>query len=421
MATSASHEPRDPSHLIVRAAAVVVVTALALWFVMAITMASVFRGRDPATVLAWWPYDAGAKAALAYSLLQRDFSPANRRRAIELSKQAFIREPINVAAARTLGLVTSVDERQHERARAIMTYAQSLSRRDVPTQLWLLEDQVAQDNIPGALLHYDRALRVSEDARALLLPVLVQASAAPGIAPPLARLVEQRPPWWYVFAVHLTGQSRDAPTLAFLVDRLRLDANDERERNLILRAIQRLIDLGAFDRAYALYRKSRGLTARSSMAVANGDFESNDPGLPPFDWHLAGEGGFGAFREPRDGAQGRSALTLSAESGRSGEVARQLLILPPGRYRLSALVGEVGGDPLSAPQVAVLCAVPHGVDLMRAVLPQSQGRRVAFQQVFTVPPSGCPGQWLSLNVRADLSGSRGPAQPWVDSLSVSRN
>ena len=146
--------------------------------------------------------------------------------------------------------------------------------------------------------------------------------------------------------------------------------------------------------------------------MRNGDFESGDPGFPPFDWHYVSEGGLGAFREAREGAPGTAALTLSASTGRNGEVARQLLILAPGRYRLSALAGDVGSDEMSRPQVAVLCAVRGGQDSMRASLPAAESRPGRMQQGFTVPSGGCPAQWLSIVARSDLQ--TGASEPWVE-------
>ena len=329
-----------------------------------------------------------------------------------------MREPINVAAARTFGLLSSIGGSVGT-TRAIMHYSESLSRRDVPTQLWLIEDRVAQNDIPGALQHYDRAMRVSEDARAILLPVLIEASTTPAIRVRVGDMIAQRPPWWFAFAVRLTGDSTSAGTMAYLLGRLRLDPSDERERNLIARAIQRFIELNGFGHARALYRAAKGGAAPATGVIVNGDFESSDFALPPFDWHLVSDGGFGAFREPREGAEGNAALTLSTASGRTGEVARQLVILRPGRYRLTGLVGEAGGDALSRPQVAIICAVRHGADLLRMTVPPASRTPSRFQANFLVPAEGCAGQWLSIVARADLGGD-GAASPWLDSLTVRR-
>ena len=43
-----------------------------------------------------------------------------------------------------------------------------MSRRDLPTQLWLIEENVNRNNVPGALRHYDVALRTSLSSHELL-------------------------------------------------------------------------------------------------------------------------------------------------------------------------------------------------------------------------------------------------------------
>ena len=403
--------------LIVRAVLVLIVAAAAIWLTLAMSLTTVLRKHNPEMALGWWSPDSDARVQAAYSLLQRDRSPAALARARRLAIGAVVREPVNAAGVRTVALLDAVAGNQ-ARAQRIMAYAQSLSRRDVVAQIWLIEQEVQRNNIEGALRHYDRALRVSREPRALLIPILVQSSSDPAIARPLGALLERRPSWRFAFAEQLTAESRSAATMAYLIRRLGLNPADDRDRNFILRALRRMIELGDHRRAYALYRDSRGAGAPGPGQVRNGDFESGDPGFPPFDWHYVSEGGLGAFREAREGAPGTAALTLSASTGRNGEVARQLLILAPGRYRLSALAGDVGSDEMSRPQVAILCAVRGGQDLMRASLPAAESRPGRMQQGFTVPAGGCPAQWLSIVARSDLQ--TGASEPWIDSIAIAR-
>ena len=62
-----------------------------------------------------------------------------------------------VEAWRTLAIIST----RPGQGEALFHFASSLSRRDVPTQLWLIEDAVRKNDIPGALSHYDAALRSS--------------------------------------------------------------------------------------------------------------------------------------------------------------------------------------------------------------------------------------------------------------------
>src|SRR3546814_17422634 len=63
----------------------------------------------------------------------------------------------------------------------LLAYSQTLSRRDLRTQLMAIELAVARDDIPSALRHYDIALRTKKNAPDLLFPVLTSALTNPTI------------------------------------------------------------------------------------------------------------------------------------------------------------------------------------------------------------------------------------------------
>jgi len=400
---------------LLRAAAIVGLCALSCYEAAAFTFAQVIETRDPALALAWWERDAGAGALTAFQMLTTDRSPAAVARARELAEAALRREPVNVAAARSMAIVSTLagDAATTER---YLILAERLSRRDLPTQLMLLETEVRRNNIPGALTHYDRALRVSTDMRDNLLPIMVQASAEPAIANGVARLLDPRPPWWFPFAEHLAGESNAPGTITFLLGKLRLDPRDERERSLVVVALRRMVEAGAFTAAERLYRQTGGSTpAAGGNLVRNGGFDTSELGLPPFDWLYVNESGLSAYRE-NDAGRGGSVLRLTAESERSGEVARQLLTLPPGRYRMNAVVGSVEAGSLS--RLAVRCAGEDGASLLTLPFAAAGNAGAPIAGVFQVPAGRCEGQWLS--VGAGSAQDSGPTQPWIDSIAVHR-
>lgn len=398
---------------VLRSLAVLVLAGVALWLSMAITIAMVLGARAPEQALGWWPPSAGAKAALASHLLESPPSRASVARASELARAALRREPVNVVASRTLGLTAALGGDQAGAGR-LFAYSESLSRRDVPTQMWLIEDRVQHGDIAGALLHYDRALRVSESIRDVLLPIMVQASADPAIAAQETRLVATRPLWWPYFVDYLLSQGRSPRTMAQIISRIRLDPGTESERQRLGHALNQLVTLGAYREAYAIYRQALGGRVEGGF-VRNGDFEAGG-GLGTFDWTFVDEPDLAAVREFRDGASGSFALSLVSSSGRGGEVARQLVLLPPGTYLLAAKAGAVPEDVSNRPMVSLLCAgqPPHGLTQIR--LPFSGPAGASSTLRFVVPATGCPAQWLTISTGAspDEQGST----PWVDQIEI---
>ena len=190
---------------------------------------------------------------------------------------------------------------------------------NVPTQLLLLESEVRRNNIGGALRHYDRALRVSTDARDTLLPIIFALPRMPAIAGQVARLLDPRPPWWFAFGERLAQQSTSPAAMTMLLGRLRLDSADERERSLLIIAARRMVEGGAYRQAERLYHKAGGtrLDPRGNR-VRNGEFDSVEIGLPPFDWLIVNESQLGGYKD----AATPEAATSSAWWRKTGEAAK---------------------------------------------------------------------------------------------------
>ena len=95
--------------------------------------------------------------------------------------------------------------------------------------------------------------------------------------------------------------------------------------------------------------------------------------------------------------------------------ARQLLLLPPGRYRFGFQTRSEGGASANDLSWTVVCAPDRRELLERRIAPQASWKE-AFGE-FTVP-AGCPAQWLNLTAR---DGSRRSAAVlWFDEISISR-
>lgn len=389
-----------------RIALVLSLALLLLLLSVALTMSLVLRQNSGQT-LRWWP---GAEAAARRSADLLRLSPPTSNdvsAARRLATNALAKEPANAAAARDLGLVYSLQGNAAAAARAF-AYAERMSRRDLPTQLALIESRVQAGDVAGALKHYDRAMRVSLESRDMLMPTLVRAAQDPVVADVLKTIVAARPNWWPRFTDALVGQSEGADAIARILVALDLNPADAEQGRQLGIGLRHMVDLGAVPQAYALYRQVRKFPGRRMPLLRDGNFEAAGL-LTPFEWQLTEAADRQAIREAREGAEGQFALSLYGD--RAGEVARELMVLAPGTYRLSGLAGSVAAD-APQPSVAVVCAKDA---MVLTSIPLPRGAQTRFSGNFQVP-AGCTAQWLFVSIAGSLD--RQVDAPWIDAIDV---
>lgn len=381
-----------------------------LWLTLATTLSWSFSSFVPELGARLWP-NAQVRANQGWALLGngQGASEPSLSAAEQLAKAAVRQELINVAAVRNLGLVAATRGDQ-AKAGELFRAAERLSRRDVPTQMWLIEDHVQRGDVRGALTHYDLAMRSSREAQLMLLPKLAQAAQSLAVARPLSQLAATRPVWWLAFADQLLTDASATEAVSLIIAEMKLDPDKEEERERLTRAIDKLIGLRDYPRAFSLYRQARAGSPAST--VRNGDFSFAD-NLSPFEWQLQEDTDLGASIEQRDGAVG-PALTLHASEGRSGAVAQQMITLKPGAYQLQLRTGALDQSSATPPEVAIVCV--DTVSPLAASKLQASGARSVMDLTFIVPAGGCKAQWLKFSVSAALDD--GSASPWVDSVSI---
>lgn len=400
---------------LVRVAVLAVVGLCLLWLSVANSVSLVLGRSSPdlAQKIGFPSAEAKARKALRIVGRQPSASPDQINHASQLARAALQREPVNVSAVVALGTIASLRKRD-TLANQIFSYSERISRHDTVTQLWLIESRVAAGDVAGALVHYGRLMSVTPSFRPILIPILVKAARDPAIARALGDIMATRPLWWTDALVPLIFQSAEpATTLPILLQSLRLNTRKDGERALVAAAIARLANAGAFNEAHKLYLQSGGKRIAGSEQVRNGDFET-DSRLPPIDWDLHNEDGRTATVQPHEGGSGM-ALFLYVDADHQGDLARQLLLLAPGRYRFSARSGDVVGDALARPQLRIYCASKNAPAFLDLRLPTAGAAGAGTRFDFTVPP-GCPVQWLTL--ASGLSSGSQDTPPWLDDISI---
>lgn len=382
------------------------------WLVLASTIDRVFARRAPELAVRWNPRSADANARLGDTLLQDGDVAAHSARIAAAATRSIERQPVNPVAVRLLGMTVAAtgDER---RAAGLVRYAEAMSRRDLPTQLWLIEASVARGDIPTALHHYDRAMKTSVSGRTLLFPILADAANDRAIWEPLSHVLARHPQWWRPFMVQATAQTKSPDALYIFARRLRIDQPGRVDTGLLQGIEKRLVDLGDSRRAEELFNRAHGQPAAASPPLRNGGFEQAS-GFDPFEWNLKDEPDLAAVRQPSPIARDGNALFLSATNGRGGDLAVQLVRLQPGDHVVGATIGGVAGDPLAYPRLVVRCA-SDGRELLNAAFPPAPERGRRWRGRFIVP-AGCTAQRVVLQASSSLDPS--DLTPWIDNIAI---
>jgi hypothetical protein len=274
------------------------------------------------------------------------------------------------------------DKAEEPRARALVQQAELLSRRNLATELWLIEDAVRREDVPGALRHFDVALRTSKIAGGLLYPVLREALEDPQLTRPIAQTLSVAP-WRSQFLQYAVSLNRPSVALASIFQQQR---NLEPFQGTDLKGalVGQLLARKSYDSAARLaLGKPAGLVQDSGFA--------QETGFPPFNWQLADGDGLSSLRLQRAGG---SALQITAQSDAAGPAAVQLIHAAPGLYMFVATMPDSNPGLIAR----LVCA-----DTERELATISLGSRTA---VTVTVPAGCAYQTLSIVALPSDTGTR---------------
>lgn len=248
-------------------------------------------------------------------------------------------------------------------------------------------------SLPAAYFLAERYFRSGDAARGLTQIALLSRLAPGGrqsVAPYLAAYAQNRANWPRLRALFAAEPSLGDTALQWLAldpanAPVILALADERQREAsatwVAPLLSRMIAAGR-------YADARGVWAAVSGASVRGQALLFDPGFsqpappPPFNWDLTSSTVGIAERV------GRGSLHTVFYGQEDGPLARQLLLLPPGTYRLASRVAGGSNHPESLYWL-VRCDKAKG-ELGRVRLDLA-----ARGWTFEVP-AGCPAQWLEL-------------------------
>jgi hypothetical protein len=381
---------------------------MVFWVALGVTVNLTLGARSPALAQAVWPQGAAAKVGAVIGLLgsgKPDDRSSSRARAA--MREAMLREPLNSSAvANYAALVDFTGDTVA--SRKLFSLAETLSRRNLLAQSWLIEDAVQRGQVEEAIVHYDRALTVSEELRHRLLPILAAASSDPEIRTPLLPVLARRPLWWADYLTQLATSGDSGATLDDAARAVRLDVRNVSDAALAEAVLRRMITLKAYRPAIGLAEALDGRRS-TTRTLVDGDFETPE-GVLPFSWWMSDSADIRAFRDTVPTGNG---LRIQAGERVLGGAAQQLIGLPPGSYTMSGRIGDHVATTVTGVRIGVECADGPSIATDRLPSAGPQGRQFATR--FIVPETHCTAQWINISIDSDIE-----TQPWVDQLRIAK-
>jgi hypothetical protein len=370
---------------------------LAALFLLAAGMGSlidfsrVLARADPVRAAPMGMSDGRTIAAAAWQRVSQSPNKETRAQAADLARKALRLDPTATDALETLALIAQL-ENDPAKVGPLHSYSLALSRRQVRSHLWAIEEAVSQGDVKLALHRYDLALRVSEAAQINLFPVLASAAREPLVRRELVNVLASNSGWGGRFLTYVSENSSSAPSAASLFAEAR-DKGVAIGRGRWVNLVTGLIAQGEYEQAWAGYRQ---LNPRVDRSRARDPRFTREPDSP-FEWTtVSDQMGISASLLAQKGG-GRFEVAVSP--GSRATALRQLLLLPSGGYRLSGDGELVAGEETPRAYWLVMCKT--GRELTRIPIRVQAGGKLGFDGIVAVAPD-CPVQELRLDIGSDI-------------------
>ncbi|WP_336985211.1 hypothetical protein [Altererythrobacter aquiaggeris] len=363
------------------------------------SLAQVIELADPSRAAILAPNNGVILAASAQQKLTMTPTEAQDSDPARLARASLREDPTAVDALNVLGLQAQL-RGDTEGARKVFQYSLLLSRRELRSQIWAIEEAVSRGDIAAALRSYDIALRTSKAAPDLLLPNLVAALAEPKVRAGLLPIMESKPVWTESFLYQIaTSEIAPAAGVAFFREGESVGLPVTNDLRAAL--VNRLLAEGDTKQAWAYYSKFRSGAKRNRSS--DPEFALNAGIRSAFDWTPSAQPGISAaiLQKGKVGL-----LDFSLPPGTGGTLVQQTLLLPPGTYRIEGRSRGIVQPDRTRPYWALFCQ--DGRELGRVDVLNSDVAGGAFEGQVSVSRD-CTMQTLSLIARAsdDINGVSG--------------
>lgn len=353
--------------------------------------------RDPARANRWWPGHPRAELALAQVEVGRIAAAGHApgKALFERLARVAVRSPFAVEPLLAHG-VAAQQAGQAQRAQRLFLIAEQRRPRELASHYFLAEAYLREGKVEEGLHQLVRLARLAPNGITSIAPFVADFARSPANWPRMREILDREPALASPVFGALASDPANVPAV------LALARGPERSPGAawVQVALAAQIEARRYAEAHRLWARLSGLGEERGALVHDPGFRDS-AAPPPFNWQLAQSAIGSAERRPGQG------LHVLFYGSQSGSLARQMLLLAPGRYRLVTRNRGRLADP-RALSWTVSCVSPASV---LADIPVKAG--MAIDQVFAVP-ANCPAQWLSLDARAqDIRGDSEIRVPFV--------
>jgi len=260
--------------------------------------------------------------------------------------------------------------------------AQWRDPRSLPAAYFLADRYFRSGNVTSGLREVRALARLSPEGGTAAVPYLAQYASSPANWPALRSLFVTSPQLEHPLLIALASDIRTVPAALALGN-----PRETGNQPWLGQVVDSLIKGGDYPKALSVWQRMAGRDASHAL-VHDADFrDKSSP--PPFNWLLTSSTVGLAERE-------HGQLHVLFYGDEDGTLASQLLLLPPGDYKVSF---RLSGDAARAHALtwAIWCdKAPQALSAVTLDVAAARGWS------FTVP-AGCQAQWLRLSgVSADV-------------------
>jgi hypothetical protein len=306
------------------------------------------------------------------------------------ARAALRAEPLLAAAVRQLALVETPDNPARGMPR--LRLDEQITRRDVATQLQLIDAAARMGDVVEALRHYDRALLVAPDLAPKLFPILSRAMSEPEIWTALRKYAAR--PWFNLLLGASLGNGAEPSSVIRLAAYARpseVPGEDNTSKQaLCTQLLRQLVAGGDYAEARDFARSLPG-SAHAVLGDIGVNAATTDARLAPLGWELSNDDAVETSLVNGEG------LDVRIAPARSALAATRVTLLPAGEYDLAFDLIYAEGVTHAALSWDVQCL--SGGTIWHQPMPSLAGR-VTFHAQFVVP-AGCEAQSWHLNASAD--------------------
>ena len=360
--------------------------AFLAWWVVKTSAVDALVRSNPVAAAAIAPDHPRVRMALAmleFRLNQGRLSESGRRSAIAtLADWPLTEEPFYLAG------VHATAQGRTELGERLLVEARRRDPRARTPRLILLDRYLRQNRVSEAGIEIAALNRLVPQAADRLIPELTKMVRDPKTGAALIQVLAHEPALQQAVLGNLAASGAD-PDLVLRIAGSNSATSPTRDGLPWQRSLlAKMVEKGDVARAHRLWRGFTGLPpAGDEKGLYDGRFEGQ-PGAPPFNWLLVS--GPAGVAERIKGP----ALQVEYYGRASVDLASQLLMLKPGRYRLQLRAeGDAEGE-ASTLVWTVSCLGRNSILDLRLKGIDYTPRTIAG--TFTVP-AGCGAQWLRLH------------------------